>query len=216
MPLACSNSGDQARRPTSSHSVPAASDMSLTDVAVSCRRSQSLGSNTWATRRKISGSCSATHSSFGAVKPGIARLPAICGSDGRRRTSSSHCAALRVSHHRIAGRSTWRSSSTSTAPCIWPDRPIACTADHASGWLARSARAAATSASHQSCGCCSAQCGCGRETVSGAPAVATSVPCESTSASLSSEVPRSMPSVVARALIPAPRRPPCGAAGRRA
>ncbi len=75
-PVAASNASDQSRLATSSHSVPAASDISDTFAPVSCRRNQSLGSSTVATWRNTSGSCSRTQASFGAVKPGIARLPA--------------------------------------------------------------------------------------------------------------------------------------------
>jgi hypothetical protein len=88
----------------------------------------SPGSNTRATRRKTSGSCAATHSSFGAVKPGIARLPVIARLCGARRSSSAHSAPLRPSFHKMAARRTRSPLSSSVAPCICPDSPMARTA----------------------------------------------------------------------------------------
>ena len=54
-----------------------------------CRRSAAAGHSPWAaapsaTLAKISGSCAATQSSFGAVKPGIAMLPVIARKRGSR------------------------------------------------------------------------------------------------------------------------------------
>ena len=108
---------------TSSQSVPAASDMSLSLA----RRSGAGARSPWAaapcaTRANTSGSCSRTHSSFGAVKPGMARLPVMRASSrlaalelgafgarcGRRSTGSP-------------GAATRSAASSSVAPCIWPD-----------------------------------------------------------------------------------------------
>ena len=74
------------------------------------------------------------------------------------------------------GRSTRSSRPSSTAPCIWPDRPMPRTAANASRCRSRSAASAASVPCHQSSGCCSAQRGCGRDTVNGEPAVPTTVP----------------------------------------
>jgi hypothetical protein len=101
--VAASIASDHARRATSSHSVPAESDMSDTASPVNSSRTESFGSSTRASRRKTSGSCSSTHISFGAVKPGIAMLPVMRRLCGSRRSSSAHCAWLRPSFHRIAG-----------------------------------------------------------------------------------------------------------------
>ena len=83
-PVAASMGSDQSRLPVSSQSVPAASDMSLTASPVSRRRNQSLGSSTRRVRLNTSGSCSRTHDTFGAVKPGMARLPVMLESAGLR------------------------------------------------------------------------------------------------------------------------------------
>ncbi|MNX44017.1 hypothetical protein D3C86_744950 [compost metagenome] len=172
-PVAASSSSDQSRAPTSSHSVPAASDISLTASPLSMKRSQSLGSSTRATRAKTSGSCSRTHSSLGAVKPGIARLPAISPRRGTARVSASHCAPLRPSFQRMAGRSTSPAASSSVAPCIWPDRPMARTCASAFACVVRSSAMTASSACHHWAGACSDHSGCGRSTVSGARATPT-------------------------------------------
>eukprot|EP00042_Codosiga_hollandica_P002803 m.930314 g.930314 ORF g.930314 m.930314 type:complete len:357 (-) comp174465_c0_seq1:7-1077(-) len=203
-PQAANSSSDQSRRATSSHSVPAASDGSETLSPVSCRRSQSLGSSTLVTREKISGSCFFTHNSLGAVKPGIARLPAMSCRRGAAAVSSSHSAWLRPSFHRMAARSTASVLSSSTAPCIWPDRPMPRTAAKAIGWAARSLATAASVACHQSPGACSDHSGSGDDSVSALPAVPTIRPSPSSSSSLTSEVPRSMPRNIRRS----PRRPP--------
>ena len=80
-----------------------------------------------------SGSWRATQASLGAVKPGMARLPATCGRAGKRRVSSRHSSSARVSFQRIAGRSTRPSRSRRVAPCICPDRPTARTDRKAAG-----------------------------------------------------------------------------------
>ncbi len=183
----------QSRRPTSSHSVPDASEQSVANSPVSCSRNQSLGSSTCVVRAKICGSCSRTQSSFGAVNPGIARLPATRCSAGNAASSAVHSAPLRPSFHSIAGRSTASCASSSTAPCICPDSPIARTAASERGCSACSCCMPSSSACHQSCGACSLHSGCGRDTVSGCAAVARTRCVSSSSSSLSSEVPRSMP-----------------------
>ena len=216
-PQAASTSADQRRSATSSHSVPAASLISPTRSPVSMKRSQSLGSSTVAVRAKTSGSCRRTHSSFGAVKPGMARLPAIACRRGQAASSSAHSAPLRPSFHRMAGRSTSPAASISTAPCIWPDRPIARTCASAAACPACSRAIARVIASHQSAGDCSLCKGAGRCTVSRSPTLATRRCCRSSSTSFSSEVPRSMPRYMgkgpAERLRPRRRsgcRPACG------
>src|SRR5450755_3433674 len=173
--------------------------MSLTYSPVRPRRNQSLGSNTRVVRAKSAGSCSRSQSSLGAVNPGIAALPAMARSAGTAASSALHCALLRPSFHRMAGRRTTSSRSRRTAPCICPDGPIARTAAIAAGCAARSRSIAASSAAHQSAGSCSAQRGCGRTVTSASPTLATSRCASSRSTSFSSDVPRSMPRYMSRA-----------------
>ncbi len=97
---------DQSRCAISSHSVPAASDISLTASPHSFKRSQSLGNKTQCTCSKIAGSCARTHSILGAVNPGMARLPAMALNSGKAAVSSTHCTWLRPSFQRMAGRRT--------------------------------------------------------------------------------------------------------------
>src|SRR5438552_9559961 len=70
---------------------------------------------------------------------------------------------------------------------------MAATAARSSGARWRRSASAASTACHQSAGCCSDHSGCGRCTLSSLRAVATSRCAESTSTAFSSEVPRSMP-----------------------
>ena len=127
--------------------MPEASDMSLARVPLSLKRSQSFGSSTQAVRANSAGSWARIQSSLGAVKPGMARLPAMAARRGTRAASSSHWAALRPSFQRMAGRSTSPSASSATAPCIWPDRPMARTAASAPPWVSRSEAMALPTAS---------------------------------------------------------------------
>ena len=78
------------------------------------------GSSTLATRAKTSGSCSRTHISLGAVKPGIARLPVTARSSGQPRVErvALRCAAAVVPED--AGAQHPPAASSSVAPCIWP------------------------------------------------------------------------------------------------
>ena len=192
-PQACSMAGLQARACTSSHRVPDASDMSLTTSPVSCKRSQSLGSSTVRICANTSGSCVRSHSSLGAVKPGMARLPVIWREVGTACSSSAHSALARPSFHRIAGRSTWPCAPSTTAPCMWPDRPMPRTWAQAAGTCTRSWATAASTAASQSAGCCSLQVGCGRYWGTAASAVAMTVCTSSSSNSLTPEVPKSIP-----------------------
>ena len=205
-PQAASASPDQRRAPTSSQRVPEASDISLTHSPVSCRRNQSFGSNTRAVWANRWGSCSRIHNSLGAVKPGIAKLPAMACSVGSAASSAAHCAPLRPSFHRIAGRSTVLRASISTAPCICPASPIARTAAIADESLTCRRCIATSSAYHQSAGACSLHSGCGRDTVSGSPTLATMLCRSSSSSSLSSDVPRSMPRYTRDPQPPRPKR----------
>ena len=85
---------------------------------------------------KIAGSLFLIQASFGAVKPGNTMLPV----SARKRGSASSSAAsawLRVSFHRMQGRSTWSSASSTVAPCMWPDSPMPLTAENCFGcWRA--------------------------------------------------------------------------------
>lgn len=117
----------------------------------------------------------------------------MSGSDGSVAIISPHSAADRTSFQRMAGRCTSPAASSSTAPCIWPDRPTALTFAHAAGCSARSRDAALTVAAHQACGSCSLQPGWGREMSSRTPADAAIAPRSSSSRSFTSDVPRSMP-----------------------
>src|SRR6185312_2100092 len=151
-------------------------------------------------RAKTSGSCRRSHSSFGAVKPGIARLPVIVRKSASA-SSSAHSASLRPSFHRIAGRSTRPCASSTVAPCICPLSPIDSIADGARPCCTATSinwSIACSVACHQCSGSCSDQRGCGREIASGALALARSAPSRSSSTALTAEVPRSMPTNISR------------------
>ena len=75
-------------------------------------------------RLNISGSCLRTQSSFGAVKPGMAKFPVMVLSSGSASSSSKHSFPDLPSFHKIAGLRTSPFSSRRTAPCIWPESPI--------------------------------------------------------------------------------------------
>ena len=87
-----------------------------------------LGAQMCAILAKISGSCVSTHSSLVRVKLGSAGLageldePLVAD---RVSCSQSHSGWVRVSHQMSDGRRTSPSSSSMTAPCIWPVRPTA-------------------------------------------------------------------------------------------
>jgi hypothetical protein len=152
-----------------------------------------LGSNTVRVAANTSGSCRRTQSSFGAVKPGMAMLPARAVRSGTSRCSSAHSAPLRPSFHRIAGRSTRPAPSSSVAPCIWPESPIAVSARLPSGAAARTSATAASVACHQCSGSCSDHNGCGRETSSAALPTASVRCAASISSALTEDVPISSP-----------------------
>jgi hypothetical protein len=193
-PQAASSGSDQRLVATSSHSVPDASDISSIASPHSRQRSHALGSSTCRMRANSAGSCWRTHSSFGAVKPGIAALPVIERKPGTAASSCAHCATLRPSSQSMQERSTCPSASTSVAPCIWPARPMARTARSAFGCSAARASRQSQVAAHQSSGSCSDQPGYGRLTASGA--CAEPITCSpSSSSAFTPEVPRSMPSV---------------------
>ena len=61
----------------------------------------------------------------------------------------------------IAGRTTSPASSSSTAPCIWPERPTARIDDGLDSARRQRSRMASRLARHQSSGSCSAQAVCG-------------------------------------------------------
>src|SRR3990167_9410989 len=123
----------------------------------------------------------------------MARLPVMAARSGTSRVSCSHCAPLRPSFHRMAGRSTLSCSSSKVAPCIWPERPMPRSRARACGCSRCSWSITASSACHQAAGSCSDHMACGRCTVSGARAVAMTSCCSDSSRALSSEVPRSIP-----------------------
>ena len=152
-----------------------------------------MGSRTLATRANTSGSWAATHSSFGAVKPGIARLPVMRRASGTAASSAAHSAPERPSFQRMAGRSTPPRASRRVAPCIWPESPIARVPASAPPCSALSPSTARPVALHQSSGACSDQRGRGVETSSGADACPTMRSPPSSRTAFTPDVPRSMP-----------------------
>ncbi len=156
-------SADQSRRARSNSSVPDPSALSAAYSPVRWNRTKSFGSRTWATRAQSAGSWSRTQTSFGAVKPVRASLPVIrmSRSGPTAWRIASHSAPVRWSFHRIAGRSTAPASSSSTAPCIWPVRPMAWMSDPATPVDPMTDRIAVTAPSHQRPGSCSLQSGRG-------------------------------------------------------
>src|SRR5690606_17165394 len=105
MSVAARSSRDHARRPTSSHAVPAASDISEVNEPINHDRRKSFGNNTLRTLREISGSNEFTHAILGAVKPGKTMFPVSFRNKGlASRAAASACA--RVSFHKMQGRKT--------------------------------------------------------------------------------------------------------------
>ena len=94
------------------------------------------------------------------MKPGSARFPvsSIRRSSPMRSSISAHSKAVRWSFQRIAGRITRPVSSSTTRPCIWPERPIP-----AISRPADTSASADSAARSQSPGSCSAQPGRGVE-----------------------------------------------------
>ena len=123
----------------------------------------------------------------------MARLPVIWRDVGTASSSCAHSALARPSFHKMAGRSTWPCASSTTAPCMWPERPMPRTCAHATGACARNCATEVSTAAHQSAGCCSLQVGWGRSWGTAASAVATTVCASSSSRSLTPEVPKSIP-----------------------
>src|SRR5918993_625054 len=74
---------------------------------------------------------------------------------------SSQAWPVRWSFHRIAGRSTRSSASSSTRPCIWPVSPTAATSSPRTPVASSTARTASWVASHHSAGSCSLHSGLG-------------------------------------------------------
>ncbi len=144
---------------------------------------------------KVSGSCLRSQAIFGAVKPGIAMLPATARARGKAASISAHSAWLRPSFHRIAGRRTASSASRQTAPCIWPESPMP--RSPAREWLAASASIVRSTAVHQAAGSCSDQPGWGRWTVSGSLACPISRWSRSKRTVFTDDVPISMPRYIA-------------------
>ena len=164
------------------------------------RRSARGAENPWAAApwrrgRRSPARCSCTQASFGAVKPG---KDDVAGDLAERGSASSAAASLwlRVSFHRMQGRSTRRGRRPAsrhacgrTGRC--PRRPrvrfgrAALQPVDAPWRWRRSSRS----------GSCSDQPGCGRETSSGAVAEPTTRWSASISSALTLDVPRSMPEI---------------------
>ena len=142
-------------------------------------------------RAYTSGSCSRTQSSFGAVKPGSARLPvsSMSRSKPTRSSISAHCGPVRWSFQRIAGRSTFPAASRQTRPCICPDSPI----PSASAPTSASALSAART---QSSGSCSDQPGRGVESGYSRSTRSSTSPVGDTASALTAVVPTSSPTSV--------------------
>ncbi len=92
------------------------------------RRSCAAAHSPWAAApspfaAKIFGSCRRTHSSFGAVNPGIARLPVMRVISGTAASSSAHCCGAaavvpqdgRAQRPHVACRAAWRRAFGRTA-----------------------------------------------------------------------------------------------------
>ena len=151
----------------------------------------------WAAARGRCGERSAaraprTQSSFGAVNPGIARLPVMRAAARRAPLElgalGARCGRRSTGSPAAATRSA---ASSSVAPCIWPESPTAATPRVAP--RAASSRTAASVARHQSSGSCSDQSGRGRDTSSGAVACVDQRAGASSRTAFTAEVPRSMP-----------------------
>ena len=176
-------------------------------------RSAAGGRSPWAAApcrcaAKTSGSCLRSQAIFGAVKPGMAMLPATSRARGKAASISAHSAMARPSFQRIAGRSTRSSWSRQTAPCICPERPMP--RRPGEPVLARErADRSPRPPRHQSSGSCSDQPGCGRDDASALwLACPISRWSRSKSTVLTEEVPMSMPRYMRR-------RPPASRAGAR-
>ena len=170
------------------------------------RRSSAAARSPWAATpwrpwRTTSGSCAATHSSFGAVKPGMARLPVIAREPRlaafQLDAFGPRC-ARRSTGWRGAGpglrrRAGWRRASVRTGP-------IPVTAATSAGWAARKARTARSTAAHQDSGSCSDHKGWGRWTVRDSVDSATMSWASSTRTALTPEVPISNPTYITRPL----------------
>ena len=148
-------------------------------------------------RRKISGSWRRTQSNFGAVNPGIARLPVMSRERGSSRSSSRHSSSERPSFHKMAGRSGLSALSSKVAPCICPLKPMALTAPRS---FPGKAHTASMVARHQESGSCSDHKGCGRSTVSGAEVCATIRSLPSIRTAFTLDVPTSIPRNMASAI----------------
>ena len=143
--------------------------------------------------RNSDGSYFCSHSSLGAVKPGMAWLPVMARDSGTSASSSTHSAKARVSFHKMAARSSCCCLSSSVAPCIWPDSAMPRKPENATGWALRMAAITSSVACHQSSGFCSDQPGCGLDTRRVTPLLARMVCASSARMALTSEVPISIP-----------------------
>ncbi len=146
------------------------------------------------------------------MKPGKTMLPVVARKRGSA-SSSAASAKLRVSFHRMQGRSTRSPPSISVAPCMWPDRPMPRTAPRSTPGIARRAAMACSHAAIQCEGSCSDQPGCRRETVSGALPWPTTVWSPSTRIAFTPDVPRSSPRYMAHPVVPLLKCPSKGPGG---
>ena len=85
------------------------------------------------------------------------RNPALWTGEAIFSVISPHCLAVRWSHHNSAGRKTSSFSSSSTEPCIWPEKLTAAISSAFTPSADKTWRIAALDARHQSPGDCSAQ-----------------------------------------------------------
>jgi len=111
--------------------------------------------------RHTSGSCSRTHIILVRVKLVMARLQVSSTSrcSPTLAVIASTCAWVRLSHQMMEGRSTRPRSSSSTRPCICPERPTPAISPGGTLLSATTWVTAEMVACHQSSGCCSAQSG---------------------------------------------------------
>ena len=165
-----------------------------------------LGQQHLARRRaNTAGSCLRTHSSLGAVKPGMAMLPVTCRRVGNVASSSAHSAAG-------ANVVPQDGRPQHGAGLVQQHRAVhlagqADALDRGQGRGVVAAQASMTSsiACHQACGSCSLCPGDGRCTDSGTVALPTTCCASSTSNALTAEVPKSRPRN--RVYAPPVRRP---------
>ena len=142
----------------------------------------------------MSGSCRSTHMIFGAVKPGSGGTPASWPILGIRSLSSLHSSCDRLSFQRMQGLSTSIFRSSSTAPCICPDKPMQVILAPANSGIDSRPRIASCSADSHCDGSCSLHPGLGDSVGSEAEQDATILRCMQAT-TLTADVPRSTPRI---------------------